>query len=308
MWIKYKLFLSGLKIKWYVSAVFRFGIAQANKVLNALSDIFHESTATYISLRPSEILYTRDVISPICFESEGFKESVTDLIRDALWRRVSPKEIARNVTVIKRQDRRGPYYDKKNEDIHKLPGWWAVEGLGFVWVLKALEELNFVKLTKVRVIDSMSEEMWNLICSGEILDQGRSVSFVSSGKESLETEKLKIYKEWRKYLGPHWTRVETLFEKEGPIRMVSYEIGAKRAQNTHSCSGYGLCHSTKLDDTDEPGLWHSDHKCHRPFATILRQPSYRYTRILDELLDWRLWIKFFIFLSFLVTLSVCYIR
>lgn len=60
-------------------------------------------------------------------------------------------EIARNIVVVRRKDRRGVYYSKENfNNPHLIPGWCIVKGSGCAWVLKTLEEWKFLDTVQVQ--------------------------------------------------------------------------------------------------------------------------------------------------------------
>lgn len=85
----------------------------------------------------------------VCF----YQETVIDLLKRSLWRDLTPPELAKCVLVVHRKDRRGPFYTHKTWNDPRLgPGWWALEGNGQLWVLKALEEIGRVKYIKVRIL------------------------------------------------------------------------------------------------------------------------------------------------------------
>ena len=72
--------------------------------------------------------------------------SIDNVLRNALSRKLSPQELAVEVTLIYRPDNRGPYaYKKSREDPRNFPGWWAIDGLANLWVLKAMEEFGIIR-------------------------------------------------------------------------------------------------------------------------------------------------------------------
>ncbi|XP_078492727.1 uncharacterized protein LOC100186250 isoform X2 [Ciona intestinalis] len=272
MSFKYLLFKVWLKLQHYVLFVLYFVLGKCGFLSVALTDFFHEINCTYVGLRPSEILYSRDVISPVVDESEGFKETILEVFRDALQRLASPEYLGRKVVVVKRADNRGPYYDSVTwNNPRKCPGWWVVEGHGYVWILKALEDLGIVKTVKVRCVTSLSEEMWNEVCSSKVIDGGHVVEIVGNSPQQLQVEKEERIKQWRTRLG--------------------------------------ICHSPTYHEevSEDPDIG-PNHRCQREFETPIRRKNPETTPFFFDLLPWGLYVRVFLFLLFMSVVSGCYLK
>lgn len=72
-----------------------------------------------------------------------YKVSFDQVLRKALERKLNSQAIAWKLTVVNRPKNQR-YFLKKNKekDPRNYPGYWALDGLDYLWILKAMEEFG----------------------------------------------------------------------------------------------------------------------------------------------------------------------